>query len=376
MINEFILIVDNYKLMYRFESIRVTHSMDSLAGQISVRTSREDPNNPFANFIFLGASYTAIINTEIVSTGYIDDIPVNYSGTDEQIEFVGIDKTVDLIECCYIADNVTTPGVSSLQNLSILAIVKKLCSPFNVSVSVDPSCIKEASTIIRQYDVNFGQKVIELITKLCLDYNIMPISTGDGNLTLTKTGTKTVPSILTPSLVKSGKINQSNRNRYSAYLVIGQGNSDDNKTVKENNSPKSGLYIDPVISKIPRYRPLVIFQENATAQGICQARAVMEANYRAGQSRSVEYVVEGWTIPTINTPWKINQLIFVEDPKFYIFRPLLISEVSFNYDDGSGFTTTLKLVHPSTYNTTNDIELMNSYFDKINQINKKGSSVQ
>lgn len=355
MINEFTLIVDKFQFLTSWESIRVVQSMENLCGSIAVKTTLYDPQNPFALSIKLGAEYIAMINGQKVGMGYIEEIPINYDSDNMNIEVRGRDKTCDLVDC-------TLENGLKKKDTTLLNWAHDICSIFKINLHSDRTATKAVQIPIEECSADIGQTAMDAIMKYAVGLGVMAISLGDGKLTLTKGAPNVVPSILAPELVLSASFNQSVADRYSKYIVAGMGQGKDEKgDIIEYISTRT--IINDIAIK--RNRPYIILLDFDADSDTTLARAVFEKNYRIGQSKSVEYVVEGWTKPTTQTVWRINEIVIVNDVNFQIFRPLLISEVEFRYDEGSGFTTRLLLVHPSTYAANSDIEQFNSISESL-----------
>jgi prophage tail gpP-like protein len=355
MINEFTLIVNKWKVLTNWKSIRITQSMDNLCGSISLKTAMFNPQDPLIEGVFLENEYLALINGQLVGNGYIEKIPVAYNATSMSIDFAGRDKLCDIVDC-HVDRTLEAKSVTPEFWFT------KLISPFGINLVIDKTAIKEMKTKIpgKGVSAEVGETILEAILKVCHQIGVMPISMGDGNLTITKGPSKIVVGKLSSDMVLEARFNQSNTDRFGEYICIGGDNGGDEKS-KPEDWMKIGAHFND--DKIQRHRPYVIIEDRSTNAASCMTRALFERNYRAGHSRSLEYVVEGWTKPISQVNWKINEEIMVLDYNLFIFRPLLISEVVFTYSQGSGFKTKLKLVHPSTYAANIDIDKYNTLSD-------------
>ena len=109
-----------------------------------------------------------------------------------------------------------------------------------------------------------------------------------------------------------------------------------------------GEAIDQVLVNKEQYRPLIIFSERATNDKECEDRAKWEASVRAGQSRKVEYEVQGWTQKN-GMVWPLNSLVTVKDRILGIDGPMLISALDFSVDNTTGTVTKITVVHKDTF---------------------------
>jgi prophage tail gpP-like protein len=114
-------------------------------------------------------------------------------------------------------------------------------------------------SIVEDFVVEPGMSIFEIIDPLLMIHAILPVSYADGKLTLTRAGTNIASDVLELGVnVKSGSINQSLKNRYSNYVVRGQGKATKNKDTRVYTGAE-GTYSDPVV---PRYRPLMIVPDH------------------------------------------------------------------------------------------------------------------
>ena len=299
--------------------------------------------------IAIGDECQVIIDDQIIITGYIDDIPITYDDQNHNIQFNGRDKTSDLVDCSFVIEGEDQKNEWIGQK--IIRIIEDLANAFGIAVLVDSSVeerVNEKLPNEGSFKANEGDTVFDLIFKLCEMKAILPISYGDGWLHLTEAGSEKANDMLELGKnIKSGVINQSNRDRFSRYIVKGIGKKNTENTEEEATRAK-GEHEDDVIS---RYRPLVILSElGGVTNDWCRDRAKWEAVNRAGVSRSIEYEVQGWT-QSNGIVWPLNALVFVEDKFLEITadESWLIAAVDFILDEEGGTITNLTLVHPDAF---------------------------
>ncbi len=329
--------INNYSYT-GFEMVNILKNMNSLSGGFALTISRDLEG---IDDIRNGDSAVLKIDEKKVLTGWIDGVPVRYGKDYNWIDFVGRDKTCDLNDCSFDF----TPNEWRKQTVE--NIIKNLCKPFSIDITVDPYVIAEVSSIVDTYKANEGQFVSDSIMEICRDNSILPLCYEDGKLTLTKA---TIDRYMFDG-VESGKnidsahLKQSNVKRFDSYTVKGQGIGNDFKSTSDFVSP-SGSFSDTVVS---RTRPCVIFSELPTSIGLCQKRAKWEARVRAGLSRLVEYQVPNWTQGD-GSLWEINSLVRVDDSDLKINKMMLILGVNFLYSSKIGEVTRLSLVDKDTFN--------------------------
>ncbi len=338
------IIVGNVRYDNSWQTISLFNSMENIAGTISLTTTDFFPDKKKLWQIFMGDEYQVFINNELIGTGFIERIVIDYTGSGNVITFEGRDKTCDLVDCHFVAN------AKSWENLRVIDIIARLCEPFNITVIGEPSVGLLVNQTIDNFVADEGKTILELIMKLTQKRGILAISKGDGDLTLTKaTQTDFHPSTLDQNNVLSGTIEQDDTERFSEYIVKSSTPGSEIlksiQALKRTTEPEGRSLKDV---RITRNRPYVLLIENADDQ-LCKNKAIFEKNNRMGQSRNIEYIVEGWTQEVNGEVWKTNRLVFVDDDLLGIHTDMLLTEVEFIGDETEGLTTRLKLVPKETF---------------------------
>jgi prophage tail gpP-like protein len=346
--------------------VKIGMSIESLAGffigtfpdNLATEISGKELN------IGMGDEFTVCINGWTVVTGYIDQIISTYGIRDDGetnigFSIVGRDKTADLIDCSF------GETVNEFKGLSALAIIRKVCAPFNITVKVDEAVNSALSNKkFVTYKANEGDSPFDMISRLCRMVGVLPLSYGDGKLTLTKAtdeASATDPIILGEN-ARYVRLNNDNINRFSNYIVKGQGISTDDKATADYVSP-SGYCMDSVID---RNRPLVIFAEEIADSGDCAERARWISRIRAGKSRALVYTMQGLS-QSDRSVWYPNMLAQVIDNYHRITDTMLISDVEYTYEEkGKDIieNTKLTLVDENTYDSSSTEKIRNR-FDRV-----------
>ena len=341
-------------------SVSIEKSLYQMCGTFGFAGTNIFPGNAEKWGLSLGDECTVLIDDQIIITGYIEDIPITYDASSHNIQISGRDRTGDLVDCSF------AETVQEWKGQKIITVIRALCNPFDIFVDVDNSVFTYANekTPKDLFKINPGETVFDTIFRLCKPKAILPVSYGDGQLVLTGTGTQKVGDILELGKnVKSGSINQSDRDRFATYIVKGQGSKDPFNSVSEAAHAK-GQYTDLVITKSRPARKIVIWPESSCTTKYCQDKAKWECVNRAGNSRSIDYEVQGWT-QSNGEVWPLNALVKVKDHFLEIDKTMLIAAVNFIMDNESGTITRLTLVHPKTFELppVNPTEEMTTGFD-------------
>ena len=325
-----------------WKAITITRSLMQFAGSFSLTVSNRfsDKNEDWK--AYLDQECTVKLGDEQVIDGYIDEVPISYNQKNFNISFNGRDRTADLVDCSY--DISQYPG--EFLNQTTSTILNKLVFPFGISITASLELEVELSkTIIKKYKVNAGAPVFEEINKICQRLGILPVSFGDGKLTLIRTGfLKTKDGLEGGVNIKAASYNQSNRNRFGKYQVFGQ-KQQKNKWTQEVSTKIEANFLD---SHIRPARTLVIRDSSLRDNGAAKARAAWEMRIRAGQSRPLVVVVQDW-VQSNDDIWPMNKLVPIVDKKLGIAAEFLIVGTTFELGEEIGSQTTLNLVHPDAF---------------------------
>lgn len=307
-------------------SIGITRSIESLAGgfefALATRQYSDAPRWPLRT----AAECAVHIDSELIATGYVDAIEVEYDAGNHSITVSGRDRTGDLVDC----SAVTAPG--SWTGRKIEAIAQELAAPFGIRVTARV----DTGAPVKRFTLQQGETVFAAIERLASFRALLPIATVDGQLELIRPGDGTAAAQLVEGEnILVGRARHDARERYSDYLVKGQASGDDHASGKAVAGPKASAR-DPAIR---RHRPLMVIGEDQATPGSLAKRAQWEASTRAARAQSAQLTVAGWRRPD-GALWTPNILVGVKAPGLFIDGELLVSEVRLGKDE-SGTTTEL-----------------------------------
>jgi prophage tail gpP-like protein len=358
--NVFTLISNGFKYEDCWEKIEIKLSIENVCNEINLGTL-----NFFENLLQLfkasddwnlkkGKPYTALINKEIISTGYVDEVEINYDSNGSNIDFYLRDKTSDLVDCCFFSEK-----ISEFKNQKIINIINTLCLPFKINVIIDPVVTSLLNTIVPEYTIDQGRSVAELIVEECVKLGVLVTTDGLGNIILTQPNLYEVASdIITETNIISCRMNSSLKDRFSNYITKAEMKPDQLYNVDADqlwiSKEKEGCYSNKRIVEDAelkeRYRPLILLSDTAQTIEDCVRRSFYEANIRRAKGLTITYELEGWTEVNSGKVWKPNKLVLVVDKKIDVNELMLINSVSLSYDNG--FKTTLELVRKECYGLT------------------------
>jgi prophage tail gpP-like protein len=332
-----------------WQNAKLVKRLGSLSGILEVN----NVGDFFDLNIKMGDDLVASIADEVMLTGVVEEMDVDSFQENTYVEIVSRDKTGDIIDSSF--DN----PINEWKTQTVGNVIKNLCSPFSVEVVIDKSITSQTSKIIPLYKAEEGRMVVDMILELCRDYQIIPISIGDGKLTLIGSDyfQKESERISTNGNAFRTRFIGSDINRFSSYKVKGQGVGSDNKQLADWTEP-SGSFTDSVVA---RTRPLVLFSDTATDNSKCLERAKWEARIRAGMSRMVFYELSSWT-KVSGGVWKIGELVPVKDEVNGIDDTLLIDAIE--YENGEeGELSRIYCVDKSTYDLSTQAIGIKSEYD-------------
>ena len=329
----------NGKSYEGWKAIQVGRSMDQIAGAFGFQASDKYPGNFEKWNIPMGSECQVVVGSKTLITGFVDDISIYYDEMEHTFEVKGRDKTADLVDCCYDS------AKNQWNGASIQTIVTDLCNNVGVPITIDSTVANVISNSIVTFKINEGDSIFESISKLLKTKALLPITHGDGKLTITRAGTELVnDSLESGKNIKTGSFKSSNMERYSVYIVKSQNSGLDEWDEKTINQPVA-RFNDYVIA---RTRPLVILSSEKSTTAQCRERAEWEARYRAGKSRTLQYKVQGW-LQSNGDIWPLNKCILVRDTFLNVSDTYLIASVLHTLDDTSGTITEFELVPPDAY---------------------------
>lgn len=361
---------EDYKFWKR---VSISRSLTQISGEFNFTSSNLYGGDQGKWAIYMGSEAVVELEGTPIITGYIDEVDVSYDKGSYEIQFKGRDKTSDLVDCSFDFNE----GKNEFLNLTGLQILERLCKPFDITPKIDidttnqsDSILGDLSNQIDKFTVDPGEKVFEQVAEICQQFAVMPVSFGDGFLYLTRAGDIQLNDQLEGGVnILSARLSQSDRERFSTYYTKGIPRD---TTFKDKPLAVGGKLEDEYIT---RHRPLVVnIGKAGISDDICQTRAAWEARIRAGSSRQVEILTQGWS-QSNGEIWPLNGLVRYKDKYIGIDAEYLISAIEMTLDDSGGELTNMTLVSPDTFKLekrTPIPETAETAFDK-NRKTQKGA---
>ncbi len=287
--------------------------------------------------------------------GYVDSITRSVDSDVVKVE--GRAKTADLVDA---SPDPALPR--EMLNGNILQIVSTIAKPFGVKTTVFSRKVDLGTISVRLgqdalrpfslFTIDAGETAWETISRAARLRGVLVYEPGDGSVMVTRPGRGRADISLNEGVnMKAASRKESDEERFSTYLVLGQRPGSDD----ESWLTVAAAAASATDKAIGRFRPLVVLPEAAMTKETAQLRAQWEATVRAAEADKVEVTVPGWTENMTTDPaaplWRQNMLVFCRSKKLGLDGDLLIQSVTYNaaIDESEGYTATLQLVRPDAF---------------------------
>lgn len=356
-------------VLSRFVSVNISRNLRDIAGSFSV--TYRDAGREAASFspdldtmpqfpqVLAGQKCQLSIDGTVVLIGWIDEVDATWQADALTCTITGRDVTGDLVDCAAVPN-----GPVEFRNQSPLQIAQMICKPFGIAARADV----DVGGVFPLFGIEVDELALSAIEKACRQSALLALSDGVGNLLLTRGGVTRGPASLTrPGNIQGGGIKSSWAERFSDYYVKGQTSKTVTRQVQtaafvDATDPRSGLSfpvnttgadtttesvstimtghaIDP---EITRYRPMVAQVKTQAGAASVQAQAEWRLRVNKGMGETLNYRVLNWRAGSAQALWLPNQLVRVTDPFVGLDKDMLISGITYCYDE-SGESTQLEL---------------------------------
>jgi len=321
-----------------------------------------------------------------VFTGFIEEIEKNDTNDGTDIIISGRDKLADVLDSSLI-EQVSFSAPKKLRD-----IILNVLNNNNIEAKIIPSrqsirgkiggfigIIDEAEP--EDYskgdliESEVGENIFEFLNKYATRSQVILSSDGFGNLLITRGGRggtfKTglirrhisTPANVLDSIaggllprktrennILSSKLNYDNSQRFHLYRFITQQNAGSLASLLGEINMKSltGTRGEARDSNMRKSRSMVISMDSSRSSPTAIKRATWEANIRRIRSRSYTCSVQGFKAESDNALWEVNRIVQINDEKNDMKGPMLISAVTYKFDE-AGSITTLQLTDPDAY---------------------------
>lgn len=329
-----------------FTEASVATQLDTLAGEFDFRAVSTDKQPlPFKQDDLCKIT----VDEELVLTGFIEGIDVDYNATSHTIIIFGRSKTADIIDSTLNVFDINATSISLKEIIE--KVISHIGADMNVINNVDG--IKNFTKAEDKISPDPGTNAFEFIEGLARKRQVLLTSNGNGDVVITQSGADIAPMALQNILggennIESASVSYDNTERFSKYVVKSQLDTSA-ATFSGTVTPKAiANQTSPEIidEEIRQSRQLVIEAENSSSDKEAEARAQWEANIR--KSRSIIYSTELSNFGFNGNIWKPNQLTSILDDFAGIDAQMLVNSVTFIQTESSS-RTILSFVEENAY---------------------------
>ncbi len=313
--------------------------------------------DPFPRFpvVLNGRAVTVAIDGTPVLTGWVERVNASWEADKLTCTISGRDKTGDLVDCA-----ASPNGPVEWRNMTVLQLAQIFCAPFGITVRADV----DVGAPFPVFGIDADETALTAIEKAARQRALLVTSDGVGGLLLTRGGNTRAPAALTrPGNIQGGGRKSDWSQRFSDYYVKGQtSRSVIRKTqvplftvatdprdgtsfpveetttatsTEEVASVMTGHAIDP---QVTRYRPTVRQAKTQAGGATVQQQAEWGLRIAKGMAETLNYRVLDWRAGQGNGLWLPNQLSNVNDAYAQISEDMLISGVSYKFDQSGEYT--------------------------------------
>ena len=325
-----------------FKSIRIEAGVERAARSFEVSVTDRWPGSAEqVRRIKPGDAVVVKIGNDVVCTGFVDAVPVNYDSNSITIDIRGRSKTADLVDCA--ADNPT----GQFKQLKAEAIAQKLAGQYGVKVVAET----DTGNALTDHQIQQGESAFESLDRLAKHRQILMTDNGNGDLVIAKPGSggKAASSLELGVNILLASAGFDYSEVYTDYSVKGQSSRQGNDADWDANSAAQmasakGSAKD---SSLKRRRVLVVRQSGQADGKTCQDRANYEQRVRAAKAGEIRYKVVGWRQKD-GSLWRPNLTVAIKDSIMQVNTEMLISEVIWTLDDG-GMIAELVCISPDAF---------------------------
>lgn len=318
-----------------WKTVRVTRSIEQLAGTFDLEVTERWPGQPAASPIKPGQQGQLFLDGEPVITGYVDTVVADYDATKHTIRVTGRDKTGDLVDCSAVYKT------GQWHNVKIDQLARDLLKPYDIKVVIE----SDTGSAFSSFNIQEGETVFECLERAARMKALLLTSNPEGDLVITRAGNRRLEhGLVEGKNIKGARGEFSWKERFSSYTVKGHGRlGADGDSLHASPSGKS---TDEIIT---RHRPLIVVAESHSHNASLRDRAEWERNVRRGRSARGSITVQGWKNPA-GTVWQPNTLVPVTSPMLWLDNAeMLIVGCTWTLDDNGGSLTELAIAKPEAF---------------------------
>lgn len=328
--------------------LEITRSIERVAGAFALGLTERWPGQTERRQIRMGMACKLAVDGEVLITGWIDDVEINYDATSHQLVVRGRDSTGDLFDS-KLGDRPFEFG-----GLKLDEIAQRICRPFGITVTAQV----DMGRPFPRFAIQPGESPFEAIERGCRQRAILPVADGRGGLLLTRAGMggeAAAPLQLggDDGNILSGGTTMSMADLHSEYIVLGSAAAPSalNQVFGPNPEAAEGRPVAPSARirdpSVTRHRPTVVMAETQGTSVTLRQRAEWQRAVAVGKSVKGTRTVQDWRGAT--KLWHPNTLTRVTDDLANLDNEeMLITATKMTLTE-AGTLTELTLALPDAY---------------------------
>jgi prophage tail gpP-like protein len=338
-----VALIDNGRRYGGWKSVRVTRSIESLAGSFDLDVSdrwdgQTDPW-PIAEW---DACRVELAGQTVID-GYITKRRLSASASARTLGYSGKDRAAALVKCSLlVAAGASVTGHKwTYRNLDVAQFAAEIAKPHGIKVSVQPGLeLKKDPSLV----AHPGETAFEAIRRAAGSAGVLAVSDGAGGIVITRAGSTRAAALVEGFNIKAASIDFDTEDRFHRYLISSQPPGTDEAFGESCQVQAESTDDDvPLASHVLLIRP-----DKGYSTADARRRADWEARIRAARSETVTITVQGWRQPN-GTLWPLNALTHVSAPRAIgVDGEMLISQVEYSIG-AEGTETQLHLVRPDAF---------------------------
>lgn len=327
------------RALHGWDRIRITRGIERMPSDFDISIMDYYPGDEQQQLVSPGDPCVVKLGDEVVITGYVDRWCPSIRPNQHQIRVTGRGKCQDLVDCSAEWESNVMTG------LDALAMSQRLAAPYGIDVTSDVTGLQPAP----QFTINWGESSQEIIDRVCRWSALLAYDLPDGNLYLTRVGTKKAASgVVQGENIQAADYQSCMDQRFSDYVGLSMSVT---PLYEVGSSVEyGGTFLasaqDP--EKMRHRKKIDIIESTMIANGVAQQYIDWEMNRRYGRSKALRVVVDSWRDKS-GKLWEINTQIPISIPVFNITDMYwLLAEVTFTRDQ-RGTTAELILMPPEAF---------------------------
>ena len=316
-------------------------------------TARRDTPLPFTG----GEACRILVDGELVLTGFIELVNVDYAPDNHSISIQGRDKTGDLVDSM-IGNDAREGGLSDLQApISIARVVRTVIGHLGLDIKVFdealPALFRESEDVMSPEP---GDNVFEFLQKWSRKRQVLLSSTPSGDVLITSGSGRETRAYIHHEVgsaknnVLSSSYSYDSTGRFNVYRSIGQMNmvprASTGGDVSDDAIVGQGANVSDI--NIRKGRQFILVSEALGSASDGKDRVAWERNIRRARGKVYGAQVNGYR-NNLGDLWKVGDIIQVKDA--YVNTPsrMIINSVTFSLDLERGRRTDLGLMQKDAY---------------------------